>query len=379
MIAAVNKQLTDLPFVYGGIGLAEIRARFSKLMSEILPGDLQGMVFPSSGSEANEAAIMMARRYTGKWKVINWYRSYHGGTSNSLAATGDFRRWYGGDRAPGFIKAFPPHPLFFDLAGTTDNERTAMALNMLEEQILYEGPDTIALVQFESIIGSGGVLIPPEGYMQGVRALCDKYQILMHCDEVMVGFGRTGKLFGFQNYDGVIPDIVTAAKGITSSYLPLSMTACRRHIMEAFEDKPLGWGSTYQAHPVALAAAYETVKYLINEDVLGNVQRLAPTFEDGMRRLAGKHPSMKQYRSIGLFGCFDAQAPDGSNPQLQHESVENAFVEYKKAYNEHGLIGLLRPPHLHVAPPLVITKDELIDGFDRQDKALDALDHALGF
>jgi len=166
VIAAVTKQMTDLPFVYGGIGLAEIRARFSSLMTELMPGDLQGMVFPSSGSEANEAAIMMARRYTGKWKVINWYRSYHGGTSNSLSATGDFRRWFGGDRAPGFVKAFSPHPLFFDLAGSTEKERTAMALNMLEEQILNEGPDTIALVQFESIIGSGGVVIPPEGYMQ---------------------------------------------------------------------------------------------------------------------------------------------------------------------------------------------------------------------
>lgn len=401
--------MTDLPFVYGGIGLAEIRARFSSLMTELMPGDLQGMVFPSSGSEANEAAIMMARRYTGKWKVINWYRSYHGGTSNSLSATGDFRRWFGGDRAPGFVKAFPPHPLFFDLAGSTEKERTAMALNMLEEQILNEGPDTIAMVQFESIIGSGGVVIPPEGYMQvcvrrsclhkshstihtthircslfrafsqGVRALCDKYNILMHCDEVMVGFGRTGKLFGFQNYDGVIPDIITAAKGITSSSVPLSMTACRRHIMEAFEDKPLGWGSTYQAHPVALAAAYETVKYLVKEDVIGNVQRLAPVFENGMRDLAENHPSIKQYRSIGLFGCLDAHSPDGSNPQLQHEAVEHAFVEYKKAYTEHGLIGLLRPPHLHIAPPLIITEEELLDGFERQDKALYALDDALGF
>jgi len=195
----------------------------------------------------------------------------------------------------------------------------------------------------------------------------------------MVGFGRTGKLFGFQNFEGVIPDIITAAKGITSSSLPLSMTACRRHIMEAFEDKPLGWGSTYQAHPVALAAAYETVKYLVKEDVIGNVQRLAPVFENSMRTLAENHPSIKQYRAIGLFGCMDAHSPDGSNPQLQHEAVENAFVEYKKAYTEHGLIGLLRPPHLHIAPPLIITEEELLDGFERQDKALDALDDALGF
>jgi adenosylmethionine-8-amino-7-oxononanoate aminotransferase len=330
VIEATTKQMRDLPFVYGGLGITEVRARLSKLMTEILPGDLHGMVFPSSGSEANEAAIMMARRYTGKFKVINWYRSYHGGTTNSQAATGDFRRWYGGDVVPGFVKAFSPNPLFWDYAGATEEERCQQALNMLEEQILNEGPDSIALLQFESVIGGGGVLVPPKGYMQGVRAMCDKYEILMHCDEVMVGFGRTGELFGFQHFEGVIPDIVTAAKGITSAALPLSMTACRKHIMEAFEDKPLGWGSTYASHPVAMACAYENVKHLIKEDVIGHVQSLAPVLENGMKTLAENHPSIKQYRSIGLFGCFDAHSPDGSNPQLQHAAVDAAFVAYKK-------------------------------------------------
>jgi taurine--2-oxoglutarate transaminase len=166
--------------------------------------------------------------------------------------------------------------------------------------------------------------------MQGIRAICDKYNILLHCDEVMVGFGRTGQLFGFQNYEGVIPDIVTAAKGLTSAALPLSMVACRKHIMEAFDEKPLGWGSTYAAHPVAMACAYENVKHLIKSDVIGHVQRLAPIFNECMQNLTEKHPSIKQYRHIGMFGCFDAQRPDGSNPQLQHTAVDKAFVEYKK-------------------------------------------------
>merc|ERR1719203_890575 len=274
--------MDTLPYLYGGLAMPEIRTRMSKLMTEILPGNLQGMVFPSSGSEANEAAIMMARRYTGKFKVINWYRSYHGGTTNSQQATGDSRRWYGGDHVPGFVKSFNPYPLFFEYAGATEEERTQMALNMLEEQVLNEGPDTIAMIQLESVVGGGGVIVPPKGYMQGVRAICDKYDILMHCDEVMVGFGRTGKLFAFENFEGVIPDILTCAKGITSALLPLSMTACRKSIMDAFENKPLGWGSTYQAHPVALACAYETVKYLIKEDVVGHVQRLYPKFDRAM-------------------------------------------------------------------------------------------------
>ena len=379
VVEGTMKQMQDLPFVYGGLGLTEIRARLSSLLTELMPGDLHGMVFPSSGSEANEVAIRMARRYTGKFKVINWYRSYHGGTSNAQQATGDFRRWFGGDSVPGFVKAFNPQPIYFDLGGSTEEERTQMALNMLEEQILYEGPDTIAMLQFESVVGGGGVIVPPEGYMQGVRALCDKYEILMHCDEVMVGFGRTGELFGFQNYDGVIPDIVTAAKGLSSAVLPISMCATRKHIMEAFEDMALGWGSTYQAHPVAMACAYENLKHLIKEDVIGHVQRIQPIFDAEMKRLSEKHPSVKQYRQIGMFGCFDVQATDGSNPQVQHAAIGKAFVEYKKAYTANGLIGLMRPPQLHVAPPLIISEDELLDGFDRQDKALDALDDALGF
>lgn len=381
VLDAINTQLTELPYVYGGIGMTEVRARMSALMNDILPGDLQGTVFPSSGSEANEAAIMMARRYTGKQKVINWYRGYHGGTNNALQATGDSRRWNAGTGTPGFIKAFNPYPLFFEYAGATEQEQVDMMLIMLEEQILAEGPDDIALISLESIVGAGGVILPPKGYMPGVRALCDKYNILLHCDEVMVGFGRTGTLFGFQNelFEGILPDIVTAAKGISASLIPLSMTACRKHIMEAFEEKSIGWGSTYQAHPVALACAYETVKHVIETDVVGQVQKMAPIFEDSMKQMAENHPSVKQYRAVGLFGCLDTQLPNGENPQLQHTPVDSAYVQYKKACMENGLIGLLRPPHIHIAPSLIISEEELLDGFDRQDKALDVLDEALGF
>ena len=206
-----------------------------------MPGTLAPAVFPSSGAEANEAGILMARRFTGKQKVISFYRSYHGATAHAGAATGDFRRWYGSDYNPGFVKAFHPFPLFFNHQGDTEEVRVQSALNMLEELILNEGPDNIASIMMESIVGAGGCLVMPPGYMQGIRAICDKYEILMHLDEVMVGFGRTGQLFGFQNYDGVMPDIVSAAKGISGAAVPLSMTACTREIMEYFDDKPLGW------------------------------------------------------------------------------------------------------------------------------------------
>jgi len=381
VVQTAAQQMATLPFVYGGIGITEIRTRMNQLMSEVLPGDLRAAVFPSSGAEANEAGIMMARRFTGRHKIISWYRSYHGATAHAGAATGDFRRWYGSDQNPGFIKAFNPFPLFFNHGGNgaTEEESVRAALNMLEEQILNEGPDQIAAIMMESVVGAGGCLVMPPGYMQGVRAICDHYGILMHCDEVMVGFGRTGKMFGFQNYEGVLPDIVSCAKGISGAALPLSMTACNEEIMRFFEDKPLGWGSTYQAHPVALAAAYENVKYILQHNIVGRAAAMAPLFEEQMQRLANDHPCIKQYRAIGMFGCFDVRDLDGRNPKLQHETAHEAFHKYKKAYAENGLVGLHRYPHIHCAPPLVITEDELLDGFDRLDRSLTVLDEALGF
>mmetsp|Transcript_43717 Transcript_43717/g.64179 ORF Transcript_43717/g.64179 Transcript_43717/m.64179 type:complete len:494 (-) Transcript_43717:264-1745(-) len=377
VVEAAAEQMRQLPFLYGGIGIPEVRIRTNQLMNEILPGNLQAAVFPSSGAEANEAGIMMARRYTGRHKVMSWYRSYHGATGNTLSSTGDMRRWYGKEQNAGFVKAFNPFPLFWDWAGDTEEERTQQALNMLEEQILNEGPETIASIMTESIVGAGGCLVMPPGYMQGVRAICDKYGILMHFDEVMVGFGRTGKFWGFQNYPGVMPDIVTAGKGISSSSVPLSMTACSKPILDFFDDKPLGWGSTYQAHGVALACAYENLKYLIKEDVIGHVQKLAPTFEAQMERLTNNHESIKQYRSVGLFGCMDVHDSSGNNPRLQHHPAHEAFATYKKAYKANGLVGLHRYPHIHVAPPLIISEEELLDGFERHDAALHSLDEAL--
>jgi adenosylmethionine-8-amino-7-oxononanoate aminotransferase len=219
----------------------------------------------------------------------------------------------------------------------------------------------------------------PDGYMQGIRAICDKYGILLHLDEVMVGFGRTGRLFGFQHYDGVMPDIVSTAKGISGAAVPLSMTACTDDIMRYFDDKPLGYGSTYQAHPVAMAVAYETLKHVLSHDIVGRVERMAPLFESCMQELADKHPCIKQYRAVGMFGCFDVQDRNGCNPRLQHEDADGAFAAYRAAFRDNGLVGLHRYPHIHCAPPLIITEEELLDGFERLDRAVSVLDEALGF
>jgi len=380
VIKAAEHQMRSLPYAYGDIGQPEVKTRMNQLMNEILPGDLKAAIYPSSGSEANECGIMMARRYTGKQKVISWYRGYHGATANSSAATGDSRRWFG-QEAPNFVKAFNPFPLFFKHGGAnaTEAESVEAALVMLEEQILNEGPDNIASIMTESIQGAGGCLIFPDGYLQGVRALCDQYGILMHMDEVMMGFGRTGTMFGFQNYEGVMPDIVTCAKGISSSAVPMSMVACNEEILNYFEDKSMGWGSTYSGHPVAMAVSYESTKYLLQNNIVGRTKAIAPLFEACMAQLVEDHPSVKQYRAIGLFGCLDIQDTQGKNPKLQHEAAGEAFFKYKQAFVNEGLVGLHRFPHVHCAPPLTISEEELIDGFERLDRALTVLDEALGF
>jgi len=269
---AMNEQMNTLPYMYGGLGLAPVRAKLAKLLAEIAPGDINGFLFPSGGGEANEAAIRMARLFTGKQKIFTQYRSYHGGSTSSLGATGDFRRRFAESNTSGFVKFFNPQPSMFSW-GTTDISATQRTLACLEDQINAEGPESIAAIMLESIVGAGGVLVPPEGYMEGVRALCDKYDILMICDEVMVGFGRTGHFFGFQHFEGVIPDIVTSAKGLTGSYVPMSMVGVRQKIKDHFWKNPVGWGATYHAHPVAMACAYETVKHMLKEDILGNVKK----------------------------------------------------------------------------------------------------------
>jgi len=379
----VNKQLTQLPMVYGGLGNTEIRIRLSTLLSELLPGDLGGFLFPSGGSEANEAAIRIARRFTGRAKIINHYRSYHGGSAHSCAATGDFRRGFveAAGAPAGFVKTMNPTDSHRFSFGVTEEERSAQALSFLEEQIVCEGPGSIAAVMFESVIGSGGVHMAPKGYMEGVRALCDKYGILMICDEVMTGFGRTGKFWGFQHYD-VVPDIVTSAKGLTGAYLPLSMVAVRSNIKEHFETNALGWGATFHAHPVAVAAGYECLKYMLEHDLVSHAKNvIEPIIKEEVARLVDKYNSVARGRCTGAFGCFDLIDPRTGEPVQNFDGSNctnpDAVAAFRAALLANGLYGFVRPPMFHCAPALVITPEELRDGFRRADRALQVFDETF--
>ena len=359
--------------VYGGLGLVEVRARLARLMSEICPGDLNGFVFPSGGGEANEAAIRIARRFTGRHKILNQDRSYHGGSTTSLTATGDFRRWFAESGASGFVKMFNAQPFGFKFADS-EEEETELLLNMLDEQIRMEGPQTVAAIMLEPIVGAGGALIPPKGYVEGVRALCDKYEILLIADEVMVGFGRTGKFWGFQHFEGVIPDILTSAKGLSASVLPLAVVGMRQNIKDFFYENPLGWGATYANHPVALACAYESVKHVIKNRLPERAAKLESVMVEEMESIVERHSCVRQARAIGLFGCLDLVGQDENMIQKYQDPNPPEVIALRKAMHDEGLMGLFRPPLLHCAPPLVIQEDELRDGFMRLDRALTVAD-----
>jgi len=371
---AMNEQMEKAPFVYGGMGIVPVRAKLSALLAELAPGDLNGFLFPSSGGEANDCAIRLARLYTGKSKIFNQYRSYHGGTLGPLTATGDFRRRFAQEHAHGFVKMFNPEPFFFSW-GSTDEKACEMALSCLEEQIVAEGPSTIAAIMLESVPGSAGVLIPAVGYMEGVRALCNKYDILMICDEVMTGFGRTGEMFAFQHFEGVIPDIFTSAKGLTGSWQPLSVVGVRQSIKDFFWEHPTGWGSTFQAHPVAMACGYASLKHMLDIDLLNHVKNnVQPILISELDRLVQKHAYAKQARALGAFGCLDLMDPSTGERVMQlGEPMPQNMQAFKKAFNAEGLIGFLRPPQVHCAPPLIISENELRDGFERLDRALSIL------
>ena len=370
---AIADQLEEVPFMYGGLGLVDARIRLAKLMDELTPEEITGFLFASGGGEANEAAIRIARRFSGRHKILTQYRSYHGGTTSALTATGDFRRFFAESGTTGFVKIFNPQPFGFTW-GDDDSQKTETCLAILEEQINMEGPETIAAIMLESIVGAGGALVPPRGYMEGVRRLCDKYNVLLILDEVMVGFGRTGKFWGFDHYDNVVPDIVTGAKGLSAAYLPLSVVGVNSKIQEFFREHPLGWGATYANHPVALSCAYEVLKHSLDHDLTGNARALEVVMVEELEKIVQNHSSVRQARAIGLFGCIDLIGSDGRMIQKYQEPSPSKVLSFKKEMTKNGLIGLFRPPLLHCAPPLTITEAELRDGFRRLDLSLKVLD-----
>ncbi|MCC6192161.1 MAG: aminotransferase class III-fold pyridoxal phosphate-dependent enzyme [Anaerolineales bacterium] len=378
VIDAIKAQADEL--VYAGPGMATpVRAELGRMLAELTPGDLNKFFFTLGGAEANENAIKLARGYTGRQKIITRYRSYHGATAGAISLTGDPRRWANEPGLPGIVRVFDPYQyrsLLYQ-AGDSDEVFARKCLDQVEEVIQYEGAYTIAAIFIETVTGTNGLIIPPEGYLQGLRAICDRHGILLICDEVMCGLGRTGTWFAVDHWN-VVPDLITMAKGLTSAYMPLGAVAMSGKIAAYWDDQIYYGGLTYNAHPMSLAAAIANLKVIQDDDLLGNTQRQGRVMAGLLDDLKAEHPSVGDVRSIGLFGIIELvknratkepMAPfNGTSPEMQRLA---AF------FKDHGLYVFIHWNNFFTNPPLSITEAELRGAFEIINRALELTDAAV--
>ena len=370
--AAMKEQIDQLLYVYPGTA-TETRARLSKKLSELAPGDINTFFYTLGGAEANENALKAARTYTGRHKVISRYRSYHGATNACMQLTGDPRRIANEPGGPGYIKVMDPWPYSYSF-GESEEEITARNLQYLEEVIMYEGPHTIAAMFVETVTGTNGVLPPPKGYLKGLKELLSKHGILLVCDEVMAGFGRTGKLFAFEHFD-IVPDIVTFAKGLTSSYVPLGCMGVSDPIAQYFRENVFPGGLTYNSHALGLRTAEAVIDVMFEEALFENATRMGAVMRSEMDRLQAKHPSVKEGRCLGLFGMMDLRKNSAGERMAPYNGTSEAMQKLGAFFREEGLFTFIRWGSFMCNPPLCITEEQLLECFAIIDRGLDMTDH----
>jgi taurine--2-oxoglutarate transaminase len=376
VIQAIRDQAEKLCFVAPGIA-HEARSTLAKLLSEVCPPKINRFFFTNGGADANENALKIARAVTGRSKVLARYRSYHGATYGAVTLTGDPRRWPVEPGIPGVVRI----PDFYPYRAGVSPDDTAYADKVLadtEEIIQLEGPHTIAAMILETVIGSNGLLIPSKRYFQGLRALCDKYGILMIADEVMAGFGRTGKWFAVENF-GVEPDLITMAKGINSGYVPLGAVGVSDAIGSFIEDKMLYCGLTYSGHPLACAAAVATIQAYRDEKIIENAAARGLYLTKLLAALKAKHPSIGDVRNIGLFGAIELVKDQKTRePLVPFNTAAPVNAEMAKVWTEGGLYVYQRWNFIFVVPPLIVTDAQLDEAFAVFDKALSVADQYAG-
>ncbi len=381
VIEAICRQARELPFAGPGMATRP-RALLGKALAEICPPHLTRYLYTLGGADANENAIKLARANTGKFKILARYRSYHGATYGAIAATGDPRRlMWEPEVMPGVIHFLDPFRYRSTFHRTTPNlpesEFTQDYLNHLEEIIQFEGPHTIAAVLLETVTGTNGILIPPQGYMQGVRKICDRYGILLVCDEVMSGFGRTGRWFAVNHWD-VEPDIMTMAKGLTSGYAPLGCVAMKPEVAATFNDKVFEGGLTYNGHPISLAAAIATIEVMKADHLVEKAAETGTVLADMLAELQDRHPSIGEVRSIGLFGVIElVRNRKTKEPMAPYGENSPEMSALKKNLLEQGLFLYTHWHTVLIIPPLIITPDQLAEGFAMIDRALAITDRVV--
>jgi len=371
VIEAIQKQAAQLAYANPFMA-TEPRALLGKKLAELTPGDIDTFFFTNGGAEANENAIRIARVATGRHKILVRYRSYHGGTAGALTMTGDPRRWASEPGIPGVVRIPEFHKW-----GKKEAETAAASLEAVEDVIRYEGGHTIAAILVEPVTGTNGILIPPDGYLQGLRKLCDQHGIMLIADEVMSGFGRTGKWFALNHWD-VVPDLITMAKGLTSAYVQLGAVGMRPAIAAQFREKAFPGGLTYNSHPLACATALATLAVYEDEKLIERAARMGGELTERLQALAERHPSVGVTRNIGLFGIVElVRSRNPWTPMAPFNGTSPEMAALAKHFRESGLYTFVRWNGFFTNPPLTITEAELDEGFAIIDKGLTITDRAV--
>jgi len=377
LVAAIQQQAGRLATIQPSMA-NDVRGELARRIADVAPGDLDKVFFTNGGADANEYAVRMARAVTGRRKVLSMYRSYHGGTATAISLTGDPRRW-ANEPSDGSVAHFlGPYPYRSSFHADSPEQETERALAHLEQVITLEGASTIAAIILETVVGTNGVLVPPPGYLAGVRELCDRHGIVYIADEVMVGFGRVGEWFAV-NHFGVVPDLITFAKGVNSGYVPLGGVVISQRIAAHFDTVAFMGGLTYSGHPLACAAGVATFEVYERDGILERVRDLGSrVVEPRLRQIEAAHPSVGDVRGLGLFWAIELVRDRETREPLVPFNASGAdaapMAAVAAACKQAGLWPFVHFNRLHVAPPLVITEEELVRGLDIIDQALDLAD-----
>ncbi|MGW4285488.1 aminotransferase class III-fold pyridoxal phosphate-dependent enzyme [Streptomyces sp. NPDC004673] len=377
VVAAIQEQAAKMT-TFAPAFAVEARSEAARLIAERTPGDLNKIFFTNAGADAVEHATRMARLHTGRPKVLSAYRSYHGGTQQAVNLTGDPRRWPSDSGSAGVVHFWAPFLYRSRFYAETEEQECARALEHLETTIAFEGPGTIAAVILETIPGTAGIMIPPPGYLAGVREICDRHGIVFILDEVMAGFGRTGEWFA-ADLSGVVPDLMTFAKGVNSGYVPLGGVAISGAIAETFAKRPYPGGLTYSGHPLACAAAVATINVMAREGIVENAKHLGETvLGPALATLAERHPSVGEVRGTGMFWALElVKDRETREPLVPYNAAGEAnapMAAFAATAKKNGIWPFVNMNRTHVVPPCNITEPELKEGLAALDAALTTAD-----
>jgi taurine--2-oxoglutarate transaminase len=377
LVAAIQEQAGRLTTISPAFA-NDARSEAARLITELAPGDLTKVFFTNGGAEATENALRMARLHTGRHKVMAAYRSYHGATAGAIAMTGDPRRWASEPGMPGIVRYWGPYPYRSAFHAETEQEEGVRALQHLRDLIMVEGPQTIAAIILESVVGTNGILVPPPGYLQGVRDICDEFGIVMIADEVMSGFARCGEWFAVDHW-GVAPDLITFAKGVNSGYVPLGGVIISERIAKTFDQRPFPGGLTYSGHPLACASAVASIEIFKEEGIVEHARDLgADVIGPGLRELAQRHPSIGEVRGLGVFWALelvrDRQTREPLVPFNAAGADAKPMNDFAAACKQRGLWPFIHFNRTHVVPPCTTSADEVREGLAILDEALTVAD-----